>query len=190
MVQASCEFLALGFHVKPQRCFAALPHQTFIGTPAHTCPTDRCSSSAPSFLNVERCCRRLLVRPHPHRPDDGPLITPGRQLVRLCPGGCRHRPPRQTNPEGWLAVCCPSSRRTRCGVDLIFSSSDFARIFGRFDRARQSRRFFNVVGGLVRLILGLRRKRLLVVLLCHLFLRRMPPSVAVLSQAFHETVKL
>ena len=120
MVQASCELLALGFHVKPQRCFAALPHQTFIGTPAHTCPTDRCSSSAPSFLNVERCCRRLLVRPHPHRPDDGPLITPGRQLVRLCPGGCRHRPPRQTNLEGWLAVCCPSSRRMRCGLNLYF----------------------------------------------------------------------
>jgi hypothetical protein len=36
---------AVAFHVKLPRCFAALPHQTFIGTPAHTCPADRCLSS-------------------------------------------------------------------------------------------------------------------------------------------------
>jgi hypothetical protein len=90
--------------------------------------------------------------------------------VRLCPEGCRAGHRAKRIPEGWHVVCCLSPRML-CGVGLIFSSPDLARILGCFDRARQPRRFFNVLGGLVRLVLGLRPKRLLVVLLCHLFLR-------------------
>jgi hypothetical protein len=61
-------------------------------------------------------------------------------------------------------------------LGLVFSASDLTGILGFFDRARQSRRFFNMFGGPMRLIFGLRRERLLVVfdkhwLPCHLFLR-------------------
>jgi hypothetical protein len=59
---------------------------------------------------------------------------------------------------------------------LVFSAWNRTGILGFFNRARQSRRFFNMFGGLMRLILGLRRERLLVVLdkhwlPCHLLLR-------------------
>jgi hypothetical protein len=39
----------------------------------------------------------------------------------------------------------------------IFGASDLSRILGCFDRARQSRRLFNMFGGLVRLVVGLRQ---------------------------------
>jgi hypothetical protein len=42
----------------------------------------------------------------------------------------------------------------------IFGASDLTEILGCFDRARQSRRFFNMFGGLVRLVIGLHQLRL------------------------------
>jgi hypothetical protein len=41
-----------------------------------------------------------------------------------------------------------------------FGASDLTGILGRFDRTRQSRRFFNMFGGLVRLVIGLHQLRL------------------------------
>ena len=73
-------------------------------------------------------------------------ITPGGQLVRLCPEGCRAGHRAKRIPEGWHVVCCLSPRML-CGVGLIFSSPDLARILGCFNRARQPRSFFNVLGG-------------------------------------------
>src|ERR1019366_5740461 len=42
----------------------------------------------------------------------------------------------------------------------IFGASDLTGILGCFDRARQSRRFFNMFGGLVRLVIRLNQLRL------------------------------
>ena len=42
----------------------------------------------------------------------------------------------------------------------IFGASNLTGILGCFDRARQSRRFFNMFGGLVRLVIGLNQLRL------------------------------
>ena len=50
-----------------------------------------------------------------------------------------------------------SRRRRILSRRSIFGALDLTGILGCFDRARQSRRLFNMFGGLVRLVLGLRQ---------------------------------
>jgi hypothetical protein len=77
-------------------------------------------------------------------------------------------------PEGETARLGMTGRsgcKLSASEPSILGATDLGWILYRFDGACQSRGFFNVPGGLMRLVIRLGLERLLVVVLSHLFLR-------------------
>jgi hypothetical protein len=78
-------------------------------------------------------------------------------FFRHCPGGHISAPSSRPMPAPGLAQVTWESHLGPAFRRSIFGASDLIGILGCFDRARQSRRLFNMFGGLVRLVVGLRQ---------------------------------
>jgi hypothetical protein len=136
------------------------------------------------------CCENISTR-RQHRPDAPTDTATSRSFVSLMIStggeyrGVRDEVPVFTNAGERRSIPFLASPKAthragmtgRSGCKLSASepsipgATNLARILYRFDGACQSRGFFNVPGGLMRLFIRLGLERLLVVVLSHLFLR-------------------